>query len=312
VTFVCHGVVVRIRADRPVLEGVPARLPPGARLVGGARCVDAESAHVRYVWTTHERAGADGPLHVVTVQSVAAPDAEVARTPDRDEALSCLMRDAEFQVALHAPEDVFIHAAAVGWRGRAIVLPGYSYAGKSTVAAELVRLGATYLSDEYTVLGPDGLVHPFARPIGMRARDGRSSAQLPLASLRGAVAATPLRIGHVIVTRYVSGARWRARRLTAGQSALSLLAHAVTARTRPIPTLARIAHALGADVAGWEGDRGEVELFARALLAHGDGAGSATECEGLGPSHPAAPRDDAGVGRPHPRGPAPSRRQLPR
>ena len=36
---------------------------------------------------------------------------------------------------------VFLHAGVVGWKGKAIVLPGDSYKGKSTLVAELVRAG---------------------------------------------------------------------------------------------------------------------------------------------------------------------------
>ena len=57
---------------------------------------------------------------------------------------------------------VFIHAGAVGWRGKAIVFPGNSFFGKTTLVAELVRRGAAYLSDEYAILDENGVVHPFA------------------------------------------------------------------------------------------------------------------------------------------------------
>ena len=42
-------------------------------------------------------------------------------------------------VANHAPDRVFLHAGVVGWRGHALVLPGTSFAGKTTLVAELVR-----------------------------------------------------------------------------------------------------------------------------------------------------------------------------
>ena len=32
----------------------------------------------------------------------------------------------------------------------------------------MVRAGATYYSDEYAVIDDTGLVHPFARPLGIR------------------------------------------------------------------------------------------------------------------------------------------------
>ena len=65
-------------------------------------------------------------------------------------------------VANYAPDRVFVHAGVVAWRGRALVLPGTSFAGKTTLVAELVRAGAIYYSDEYAVLDEQGRVHPYS------------------------------------------------------------------------------------------------------------------------------------------------------
>jgi hypothetical protein len=54
-------------------------------------------------------------------------------------------------VAEGAPRHAFVHAGVVGWRGRAMVIPRSSHSGKSTLAAALIRAGATYYSDEYAV-----------------------------------------------------------------------------------------------------------------------------------------------------------------
>ena len=43
----------------------------------------------------------------------------------------------------------FIHAACVGYRGTAILIPGQGNSGKSTLAAALVRAGALYYTDDY-------------------------------------------------------------------------------------------------------------------------------------------------------------------
>jgi hypothetical protein len=71
-------------------------------------------------------------------------------------------------VGENAPELVFLHGGVVGWKGKAIVLPADSFKGKSTIVAELVRQGATYLSDDFALFDKDGSVHAFARPISMR------------------------------------------------------------------------------------------------------------------------------------------------
>jgi hypothetical protein len=63
-----------------------------------------------------------------------------------------------------------VHSGVVAHDGRAILLPGPTHAGKSTLVAELVRLGAPYFSDEYALIDADGRVHPYPRP--MLLRDG--------------------------------------------------------------------------------------------------------------------------------------------
>ena len=82
-------------------------------------------------------------------------------------------------VAEFAPKNVFIHAGSVGWRGRAIILPGNSHFGKTTLVAELARSGAEYYSDEYAIIDEAGLVHPFARKLTMR-ENGRHVIENPV------------------------------------------------------------------------------------------------------------------------------------
>ena len=88
-------------------------------------------------------------------------------------------------IALHAPNHVFVHAGVVGVEDRAIVLPGRSFAGKTTLVAALVKAGAEYWSDEYAVLDADGLVHPYPKPLSVRINDTRETDEQPVESLGG-------------------------------------------------------------------------------------------------------------------------------
>ncbi len=74
-------------------------------------------------------------------------------------------------VAENCPDRVFVHSGAVAIDGKAILLPGNSFTGKSTLTHELVKLGCKYLSDEFAILDEDGLVSPYARPINLRTED---------------------------------------------------------------------------------------------------------------------------------------------
>ena len=82
--------------------------------------------------------------------------------------MESLESDMQRFVAEMAHRRVFVHAGVVGWQGKAIIIPGRTFTGKTTMVAELVRAGATYYSDEYAVFDLQGRVHPYARPLGMR------------------------------------------------------------------------------------------------------------------------------------------------
>ena len=61
-----------------------------------------------------------------------------------------------------------MHAGAIEWRDRVVLLPGVSNAGKSTLVAGLVRAGARYLTDEAACLDHETLVvRPFPKAIAL-------------------------------------------------------------------------------------------------------------------------------------------------
>jgi hypothetical protein len=164
-------------------------------------------------------------------------------------------------VATEAPGHVFVHAGVVAHRGRAIVLPAPTFAGKSELVAALVEAGAAYASDEYAVLRPDGLVEPYARPLTLRGR-GRVTA----AQLGGTTLAEPVPVGLVAATRYEPGTSFAPAERSPAEGALLLLAHAGQARQDPDRVLDALQRALaGARVL--EGPRGEAADAAAALLA---------------------------------------------
>ena len=67
-------------------------------------------------------------------------------------ALMLLDSQLRLHLGVKAPDTVFIHAGAVAYRGRTIVMPGKSFAGKTMLVAALVDSGATYYSDEFAVI----------------------------------------------------------------------------------------------------------------------------------------------------------------
>ena len=256
--FECHGTRIRVRSDdASVLAAVAHRLPPGATPCAAA------CPHVWYrVRRTAQRD--DAAFHLAVGGEPPTGAGEVAYVRDADAAAALLLDDVEFRVALHAPDRLFVHAAAVAWHDRVIAIPGRTFAGKSTLAAALVRTGAHYFSDEFLVLDEHGIVHPFPRPLHLRAADGSARAVSP--HTIGAVGAAPLPLGLVVRATYRPGAPWRPRRLTPGQTALALLHDVVVARTRPAHAMARVARAMEHGVAGVRVTRGEADEAARRLL----------------------------------------------
>jgi hypothetical protein len=197
---------------------------------------------------------------------------ELARDGERlvgslglDLALEVLERQLRLLVAFRAPHHVFVHAGAVAHRGAAIVMPGASFAGKTTLVAALVRAGAEYYSDEFAPLGDDGLVHPFAKPLSLRT-DRFIQTDHHVDALGGVAGERPLPVGAVIVTQYQAGAMWRPRRLTSGEAVLALLSHAAPAQSRPAQALRTIGRSLES-ASAIEGARGEADAVAPLVLA---------------------------------------------
>jgi hypothetical protein len=217
------------------------------------------------------------PAHLPTVEAILPPGSrtdapgealsEFTLDPDaaaRDLAAAVAALDAELRrfIASHAPDVVFVHAGVVAHGGRAIVLPGRSFAGKSELVAALVREGAEYFSDEYAVLDAAGRVHPYPRPLSLRAHGAGVSA----AELGGRIGSAPAPVGLIAVTRYVPRAGWDPATLTPAQGALLLLEHAGQATAYPDRVLDAVQLAArGALVLS--GPRGEAGPAAAALLA---------------------------------------------
>lgn len=86
----------------------------------------------------------------------------------RDTLAEALAGDIEYAVAERSETYVFVHAGVVAINGAALIFPGESHSGKSTLVAALVDRGATYYSDEYAVVTNEGLVMPFPRHLSLR------------------------------------------------------------------------------------------------------------------------------------------------
>jgi hypothetical protein len=189
----------------------------------------------------------------------------IAHTRDFAAALVAFTAHAEQLTAFHARDHLFIHAGVVGWRGRALLIPGRSMTGKTTLVQALVEAGATYYSDEFAVLDRQGLVHAYPQLLSIRGAQGQPPRKLPVESLGGQVGSTPLPAGLLVVTAYQPGATWRPRALSAGQALLALMDNAVAARREPSYSMP-ILRATVAEISALQSKRGDARMVAKALL----------------------------------------------
>jgi hypothetical protein len=191
----------------------------------------------------------------------------LARTMDGDAVVEALERDLSLYVAEHARGLLFVHAGVVGWQGLAIVLPGPSYTGKSTLVAALLRAGATYYSDEFAVFDRCGHVHPFPRPLSLREQPGGRQKRYAI-DIKGGAGTKPLPVGLIAMARYRDGARWRPRPLSSGEAVLALLANTVSARRQPDVAFCTLQQVV-ARAQAVKGSRGEADDTVEALLRNG-------------------------------------------
>lgn len=178
-----------------------------------------------------------------------------------------LSSEVHLAIAAHAPNHVFVHAGAVSWRGRAIVIPGRSMAGKTTLVRALLALGASHLSDEYAVIDAGGLVHPYARPLSVRGPNGRT--RVAPGGL-GPVEHEPCPVGLVVVTHFEAGAKWAPERQRSAAVVLPLVDNAVAAQLAPCRVLNHVTAVAQARPLMLTGPRGDATVGARAILAEAD------------------------------------------
>jgi hypothetical protein len=189
----------------------------------------------------------------------------LARSLDVEDVFERFESDLRLFVAELAQRRVFVHAGVVGWKGRAIVVPGRSFSGKSSLVAALVRAGATYYSDEYAVFDSRGRVHPFPKPLEIREQGDARQSKVSVEELGGQSGTRPLPVGLVVMTQFKAGARWRPRKLSPGKGVLELLSNTVSARREPEKALVTLQHVVAsAEVV--KGARGECRDMVKSIL----------------------------------------------
>lgn len=257
IAFRSYGLRVGVRVtDRRAMKRVIEMLPPGWK--------PASSPIVDYLYSLV--IGGEAAGSKIQRFHLAYFDAgRLARSKDLELVLRVFESDLQIMVADNARRRVFVHAGVVAWKTNAILIPGRSFSGKTTLVSKLVKAGATYYSDEYAVLDERGLVHPFPRPLGVRQAGEFETKRVNVEAIGGVAGSKPLRVGLVVSTSYREGARWRPRQLTTGRGVLELLANTVSARSQTNLALATLPKAIKfAEIL--KGVRGEADEIVDSIL----------------------------------------------
>jgi hypothetical protein len=251
-----YGLSVGIRSnDSSILELLPAHFPFG--------CAPPKTNRLdrQYSFRAVKQSEAGKHKNIVLRQG---PNL-LTETEELEEALQIFENDLEIYVAERAPRHVFVHAGVVGWSGGAILIPGRSFSGKSSLVAALCHLGATYYSDEFAVLDPQGRVHPYRRPLHLRQAVPHVPSPKPENPAQSAALA-PLPIRLIILTYFQQSARWNPQPLSQGQAILHLMANTMCAQRQPQAVLTVLNRSLRSACV-IQSPRGEAREAAHHLLS---------------------------------------------
>ncbi|HRW37447.1 MAG: hypothetical protein KDB04_09540 [Acidimicrobiales bacterium] len=212
---------------------------------------------------THRSGPAAGDRYL-ELADLPSADEPTLRVDGRDRPGGWAAVESELSVfaAEHLVGRIAVHAGLVVHDGEVIVLPGPSFAGKSTLCAAMGDLGAHVRSDEYALIDlASGLVTGWPRPLRRRRADGGTDRlELPHA---GGPGERPTLVAS-LAYRAAAVGPWRA--MGRGEATLALLANAVAAQRHPEQALAAcIAVAEQADAL--VGERGDAHAAARRLVA---------------------------------------------
>lgn len=198
----------------------------------------------------------------------------VANSRSAEEFYNFVESEIRLTVAEYAVSRVFLHAGVVAWKDKAIIIPGSSFSGKTTLVAALIKKGALYYSDEYAVLDEQGQVHSFPKRLSLRGViDDYTQVDYTAEALGGKAGYVPIPVGMVLITRYdavndglLNEAQvFEPEVLSGGQAMLEIILQTISIRINPKFTLQVlnkvISHAIIVKT-----KRGEAQTFADLLL----------------------------------------------
>jgi hypothetical protein len=237
ICFSSHGVQIAIRVTEPAaLVPIRLRLPPGWREV---RESAGQPEYSLVVGNESSPRGLQG-LHLLFRAEML-----ISAAYKLEPVLGALESELDRRVGMDAAADrVFIRAGVVGWQGHAIVLTGPHQSEMSALIAGLLRGGASYYSDRYAVLDPEGRIHPYARPLWLSSGVQDCPVQHLPQDLGAKAGVHPLPVRTVVFADYHRGAAAKFSALTRSAAAAELSARALSWRAPAALVQQAIARAL--------------------------------------------------------------------
>lgn len=167
-----------------------------------------------------------------------------------------LRRPLQLHLATFCQRYLFVHAGVVLAPGGLIVVPGSTFAGKSTLVRALLDRGCTYFSDEFALLDAEGKVSAFPRP--MRERTGDHSYRFtPAGDLGWTPEVSAAKPTLVLSTRFEEYETWSPRVLSSGHTVLKLMEHTVAAKLNPERAVKILTSFVSDGLTCLDGPRGE-------------------------------------------------------
>jgi hypothetical protein len=210
IAFECYNAKLNFRSDRSDVKDYLRKLLPDA-----VKIIDFDESNHAVVSFSVERESEIKGLYfgdelIMEIDEYDSSDLEFVA-----DKITMLLA----QISL--PEKFYLHAGAVVWNGIGILIPGESYAGKTTLVKEFIKAGAEYFSDDCIIIDADGYLLPFSRALAIRTEEGRVFHD---ADYFGAKTGdTKAKLGLIIFTAFEKGAEWKPMSMTQGQAVLELM-----------------------------------------------------------------------------------------
>jgi hypothetical protein len=192
--------------------------------------VELHAALLRYLLPPLPRCKSSAPAPDIDIQIGQGADSFDIRVNGERISSAVSLNDAALETVKAVDEALLqrfksifaVHAGAVVIQEQALIIPGTSHAGKSALTAELLRRGATHLSDEYALIDESGRVHAYPRPLLLRNGSPKQSLVHP-EELNSSFADGPVPLSWVFAIEYSPDASWEIRKLSQGETVMLLL-----------------------------------------------------------------------------------------